>query len=152
MSSLAPSALEDHLGFWLRTVSNEVSRAFSVKLAAHDIAVAEWVMLRELYGRDAMIPSLLAERMGMTRGGISKLSDRLLAKGFVSASANDTDRRSHALSLTARGKKLVPQLAALADANDAEFFGHLKPGEVARLDATLREIVRRFDLRTLPTE
>jgi hypothetical protein len=51
------SGLQDHLGYWLRYVSNQVSHGFSLKLAAREVTVAEWVMLRELYDQDAMAPS-----------------------------------------------------------------------------------------------
>ena len=51
------SHLEAHLGYWLRFVSNHVSHAFSRKLFARDVTVAEWVVLRELYERDAVAPS-----------------------------------------------------------------------------------------------
>ena len=56
------------------------------------------------------------------------------------------------LALTADGRKLVPSLSALADRNDAEFFGHLKPSERTVLEKMLRDIVRRHDLKTIPTE
>ena len=53
------SSLESHLGYWLRYVSNHVSHAFSLKLAARGVTVAEWVVLRELYearARRARLP------------------------------------------------------------------------------------------------
>ena len=99
--SVPVSPLEAHLGYWLRFVSNQVSHSFSVKLAARDITVAEWVVLRELYECDDMVPSVLAEKIGMTRGAISKLADRLLAKALVTRTTNDEDRRYQALALTA---------------------------------------------------
>jgi DNA-binding MarR family transcriptional regulator len=39
-----------------------------------------------------------------------------------------SDRRQQILSLTARGRALVPRLARLADDNDAHFFGHSARG------------------------
>ena len=54
------SGLEDHLGYWLRYVSNQVSHAFSLKVAAREVTVAEWVTLRELYRQPAMAPSALS--------------------------------------------------------------------------------------------
>jgi len=145
------SPLEAHLGYWLRFVSNHVSHAFSVKLAACDVTVAEWVVLRELHGEDAVAPSEIAARIGMTRGAISKLVDRLAAKALVTRRPGRDDRRYQSLALTAAGRALVPGLAALADRNDAEFFGHLKPAERAAIEAVMREIVRRHGLRTVPT-
>ena len=145
------SDLETHLGYWLRFVSNHVSHAFSLKLQARDVTVAEWVVLRDLLDGDGVPPSLLADRLGMTRGAISKLADRLVAKELVERTASTEDRRQQTLALTAAGRKLVPALSALADRNDAEFFGHLKPAERAALEKTLRGIVRRHDLKTIPT-
>ena len=82
MPSTPPvSELTAHLGFWLRAVSNHVSRAFAEKLGAKGVTVAEWVMLRALYGKEPTPPSRLAQAMGMTRGAITRLADRLIAKG-----------------------------------------------------------------------
>lgn len=146
------SALEAHLGFWLRFVSNQVSQAFSLKVAACGVSVAEWVVMRELYDCDEMIPSALAERIGMTRGGITKIVDRLGAKGLVTRAANENDRRSQTLALTAKGRGLVPRLASLADENDAAFFGHLDGAEREKIERTMREIVRRHGLKSVPVE
>jgi DNA-binding MarR family transcriptional regulator len=146
------SHLEAHLGYWLRFVSNHVSHAFSRKLSARDVTVAEWVVLRELYERDAMAPSELAARLGMTRGAISKLADRLAAKSLVRRTADKVDRRYQALALTPAGRTLVPKLSALADRNDAEFFGHLAPAERAKIENAMKEIVRRRDLRSIPID
>jgi DNA-binding MarR family transcriptional regulator len=146
------SPLGAHLGYWLRFVSNQVSHGFSLKLAARDVTVAEWVVLRELFDRDVMVPSALAEALGMTRGAVSKLVDRLEAKGLVRRRENEADRRFQALALTESGRTLVPVLAALADRNDAEFFGHLPAAERAAVETLLKEIVRRHGLRTVPTE
>jgi DNA-binding MarR family transcriptional regulator len=147
-----PSDLETHIGYWLRFVSNHVSHAFSVKLQACDVTVAEWVVLRDLFDGDGITPSALADRLGMTRGAISKLADRLVAKELIERTASTEDRRQQRLSLTAAGRELVPALSALADRNDAEFFGHLTPAERAVLEKMLRDIVRRHDLKTIPTE
>jgi DNA-binding MarR family transcriptional regulator len=150
--SAAVSPLEAHLGYWLRFVSNQVSHSFSVKLASRDVTVAEWVVLRELYECESMVPSALADKMGMTRGAISKLADRLAAKAVVTRTISDEDRRYQALALTAKGRAIVPRLAALADENDAEFFGHLATGDRQRIERVMREIVSRHGLRSVPVE
>jgi len=144
------SPLEAHLGYWLRFVSNQVSHAFGVKLEGRDVTVAEWVVLRELFDDSAMVPSVLAERMGMSRGAISKLADRLIAKQLIVRIANDEDRRFQTIALTPSGRAMVPELAALADANDAEFFGQLDPATRATIEAAMRQIVERRGVRTVP--
>ena len=145
-----PSHLTSHLGFWLRYVSNHVSQAFARKLESRDVTVAEWALLRELYDAGAIAPSRLADRMGLTRGAVTKLADRLLAKGLVEREANPDDARAQTLRITPAGRDLVPDLAALADANDAEFFGHLTGDERNRLETVLKDIVERRGLTTIP--
>jgi DNA-binding MarR family transcriptional regulator len=146
------SGLEDHLGYWLRYVSNQVSLAFSRKVEARGVSVAEWVLLRELYDRYPVAPSALAERLGMTRGGISKLVDRCEGRHLVTRTAGKDDRRYQELALTVAGNALVPELAALADANDAEFFAHLAPADRATLERLMRDIVQRRSLRHVPID
>jgi len=148
----AANPIEAHLGYWLRFVSNHVSHAFSRKLAGRGVTVAEWVLLRELFEADRVAPSRLAERLGLTRGAVSKLADRLAAKSLATRMANGDDRRYQALVLTAEGRALVPKLSALADRNDAEFFGHLGQAEREWLIAAMQAIVRHHDLRTIPVD
>jgi DNA-binding MarR family transcriptional regulator len=128
------SSLETHVGFWLRFVSNHVSHAFKLKVEAHGVTVAEWVVLRALFDTDDVNPSEIAQRLGMTRGAISKLVDRLVAKRLVKCTADSSDRRFQSLILTPAGRKLVPVLAALADQNDAEFFGKFTDEQTIGVD------------------
>ena len=145
------SPLESHLGYWMRLVSNHVSGAFAEKLATREVSVAEWVVLRELFD-GAQSPSLLAQKMGLTRGAITKLADRLERRRLVSRMESATDGRAQILSLTGQGRALVPQLAVLADRNDAEFFAGLSVRDRAVLKNLLLKIVRGRDLKGTPTE
>lgn len=147
-----PSALTDHTGYWMRMVSNGVSQEFARKVSKAGVTVAEWSFLRALLEEGSAPPTRLADRMGMTRGAISKLADRLLAKGLISRTDSETDRRAHSLTLTAEGLAKVPVLAALADKNDAEFFGVLTPEERAALDRILKALAERRGLRTIPVD
>ena len=152
MTSAHPvSDLEAHLGYWLRMVSNAVSQSFARRVEAEGVTVAEWVFLRMLWDIDPVAPSLLAGRMGMTKGAISKLADRLIGKALVERRADPVDGRAQILSLTAAGRALVPRLAALADVNDAAFFGTLSPEDRNDLERLLRKIVMDRKLTDVPT-
>lgn len=144
--------LTAHLGYWLRHVSNHVSHAFARKLAAMDVTVAEWVFMRVLLDQKPMPPSHVADAMGMTRGAITKLADRLLAKSLIASDASPDDGRSHTLRLTALGACLVPKLAALADLNEAECFAHLSDKDRRALLRILKQTVSRLGLTALPID
>ena len=143
--------LPDHLGFWLRLVSNQVSGAFAARLMRAKVTVVEWVALRKLYDQD-YAPSSLAEELGMTRGAVTKLADRLIARKLAVRQADAGDGRAQHLALTHAGRALVPKLAALADQNDAAFFAFLNRSERLQLDKILRKIARHHCLRAAPTE
>ncbi len=148
----SPSNLVTHLGFWLRMVSNAVSHSFARKLESQGVTVSEWVVLRALYDVERVPPSQLAERMGLTKGAISKLADRLFEKSLIERQANPDDKRAHTLALTAFGRSLVPRLAELADQNDAEFFGELTSDERLCLAQVLEKIVRDRELTKIPVD
>jgi DNA-binding MarR family transcriptional regulator len=150
-SQTPPSHLTSHLGYWLRHVSNHVSQAFARKVEREGVTVAEWVVLRELYGQVEVAPSRLAERLGLTRGAISKLADRLLAKGLMLRRENEADARAHLLALSDAGREIIPRLSALADQNDAEFFEHLNEAERETVERVMKDIVERRGLKIIPT-
>lgn len=144
------SRLEDHLGYWLRFVSNHVSHAFTLKVEARGVTVAEWVLMREMLRIGTCNPSQLADSLGMTRGAISKLVERLHQKELVERTPHADDRRFQSVALTVAGKKLVPVLAQLADKNDHEFFGHLDAELRSHLRDLLQDIVRRHEWKDVP--
>jgi DNA-binding MarR family transcriptional regulator len=146
------SDLEAHLGYWLRFVSNHVSHAFGRGLESQGVTVAEWVVLRELFDQDELAPSELAERLGITRGAISKLVDRLAVRSLVRKAINERDRRYQSVALTPEGRALVPQLAALADDNDSAFFGVLEPSERQTLRRLMQKLVRAHGFKQIPTD
>lgn len=146
------SPLDAHVGYWLRFVSNHVSHAFKAKVEGHGVTVAEWVVLRQLLAMGDTAPSRLADDLGMTRGAISKLVDRLIVKKLVRRGEVAGDRRFQSIALTSAGRSLVPTLAALADRNDEEFFGHLGTEQRAQVIDLLKEVVRRHDLKDVPVD
>lgn len=142
----------DHLGFWLRAVSNHVSQAFAARLEGSGATVAEWVMLRTLLGRAPLAPSRLADEMGLTRGAVTRLADRLIAKGLVARAAQPGDGRAQTLALTPAGAALVPELAARADRNDAEAFTALSDGERRTLMDLLKKVAEHRAISTPPLD
>ncbi len=145
--------LKAHIGFWMRLVSNQVSHTFARKLEATGVTVAEWVVLREMSGRDATTsPSAVAELTGLTRGAVSKLIERLLQKGFVTRRESSRDRRYQDIELTRAAVALVPKLAKLADENDDAFFGVISPAERQVLRRILIRVADRNHLTRPPIE
>jgi len=147
-----PSQLESHLGYWLRGVSNAVSGSFARSLQEKQTSVAEWVLLRRLYDRKQATPGELAEALTMTRGAISKIIDKLQAKGWIRSRVKPEDNRVQLLSLTAAGRRVIPELAEIADRNDDHFFAFLNTGERHMLRDLLIRLADHHQIRDVPLE
>lgn len=145
------SHLTDHIGFWMRLVSNHVSARFDSRLEAHGITVSEWVILREIYENEGVPVQKLADTIGFTKGAVSKIVVRLEEKNLVTRTASPEDGRAQVLRTTARGHKLIPLLAAEADENDKDTFGFLPEKKRDELMKTLKEIARKSGLHQYPT-
>ncbi len=136
-----PSNLEDHIGYWLRCLSNFVSHSFADKLAAHDISVAQWVVLRTLYDSQHITLNDAAALIGVDKSSLSRMVQRLVERELVIRSEGN-DRRSLSLSLTATSKELVPKLAALADKNDDAFFHSLSEKERVQFLGMIKQLLK----------
>ena len=144
------SALEAHLGFWLRFVSNHVSARFAGLVEAEGATVTEWVALRTLFDKTQTTHGELIEALGMTKGAASKVVTRLEEKGLARRELAEGSAREQVLVLTARGRALVPRLAALADQNEEHFFGHMSPRERQALMKVFQALAAHHHLKELP--
>jgi len=136
-----PSNLEDHLGYWLRKLSNQVSATFADRLAKRDVSVPQWVVLRVLFDHDSLSLKDIVSRVEVDQGSLSRMIDRLIARGLVSRRENPLSRREVAISLTKEGRQLVPHLACEADENDRAFFATLTAPQRRRLLATIHHLL-----------
>lgn len=146
------SALEVHLGYWLRRVSNHVSGSFAKALQERQASVAEWVVLSHVDEHPEIRPAELAETIGLTRGAISKVIDKLEDKKWLTRTTLEADNRGHLLHLTQQGRRILPELREIADRNDRRFFGCLNTREKAMLRQVLRKLTTSNEISDVPVE
>lgn len=146
---MTESTLTDHVGYWLRRLSDEVHHSFERQLADRHVTAAQWNVLVTAYHHEVITTTGAARLIGIDPGAVSRLVDRLAAKGLMTRHADPASRRSIQLALTPAGRALVPDLIAIADANDAAYFGRLTPADRAALVQVLRQL---FSSATTETE
>lgn len=144
--------IDAYLGYMLRFVSNQVTNAFQQQLAKKHVTVAEWLVLRFLWDYAPCSSKQLSEAMGIDKGAISRLSDRLEKRNMIKRTADLKDRRLYSIELTPAGSKLVPQLAMIADQNDANFFDHLTKKQFAEIMEFLIDMVNRYEFTRKPID
>ena len=108
--------------YWLNRAERRVSSSFTRKLKACGLIASEWAAIRQLYGPMRMSPLDIARAIGMTKGGASKLVDRLVKKGLARKTVSEFDRRFRPVELTERAEELVQDLARFADRVESELF------------------------------
>ncbi len=147
------SPVESHLAYWLHYVGSRIFHELRLKALEAGVTAAESVVLRKLqeHERGAM-PSLLALRLGLSRGHISRLAMRLEAKGLIHRAKSLSDRRALLLRLTDPGRALLPTLAELAARNNARYF--VAGGEPAHdtIEQVMKGIVRSRLFRFVPPD
>jgi DNA-binding MarR family transcriptional regulator len=140
MNEAKISNLGDHVGYWLRCLSNFVSYSFAERLAKEDVTVPQWVLLRTLYSHDNITLNQLAQLIGLDKSSVSRMVERLVQRKLVNRDEGN-DRRSLGLGLTPDARKLVPRLAKHADQNDASFFKTLSQKQRKEFLGTIKQLL-----------
>src|SRR5580692_2213128 len=122
---MSTTNLDGHLGYWLRLVSNQLATAFARALQERGLSVAEWVALARIDASAGLNCVQLAGALGVTRGAISKVLDKLQDKEWITRTVSDLDSRVQVLALSRRGRRRLPELTRVAQANEAQFFARL---------------------------
>jgi DNA-binding MarR family transcriptional regulator len=135
----------DYLGFWLRVLSNGVSKTFEKSLESHGVTVAQWVVLRALYGQESSLNEL-SKAIGIDQGSTSRMVERLVQRQLLTRETPPENRRAVRITLTPAGVNLVPKLASAADANEELFFGKISEAKKDQLLKTVLELIRKNDI------
>jgi DNA-binding MarR family transcriptional regulator len=135
------SRTQEGLVALLRTV-DVVKRAVAQAVDPHGLTLQQYNVLRILRGAQGEdLPTLeIAERMVEQAPGITRLLDRLEAKGLVSRARCVHDRRQVLCKITPQGLKLLATLEAPMDRADAAALGMLSGRELDTLIALLDRI------------
>lgn len=136
-----PSAGDPRLDSWrtfLQAHARLTRRLDEELQAAHHLSLAEYDALVQLAGTPAqrLRMSVLADRVLLSRSGITRLVDRLEAAGMVRRSACATDARGAEAILTAEG------LERLRDASRTH-LGGVERYFLAVVSASDRAAIRR---------
>lgn len=85
-------------------------------------------------------PSVLAERLGVTKQAVGQLVDEMVAMGMLERVADPADARARLVRFSAKGRKgLVAGLALLGEL-EAELAAQLGKGDLKRFADTLARL------------
>jgi DNA-binding MarR family transcriptional regulator len=107
-------ALAGHVGYAVRRFQIWIFQDFIRTLASVDIRPTQYSVMTVIGANPGLSQMAVAKRLGIERARLVHLLDSLEHRDLVSRIRSATDRRSHALHLTARGKTALAQFKRLA--------------------------------------
>jgi DNA-binding MarR family transcriptional regulator len=133
--------VDDYLPALLAQASHLISGEFHRIVTAKGFTVSDWRVLASLDGAEPMSIGALARLTTMKQPTLTRVLDRLEARGQVRRISHETDRRITLIAITPAGDKLVSGLIDLAKEHEHRV---LQPFGIARsneLKKTLRQMI-----------
>ena len=115
-------------------------------LREHGLNHPEYNVLIMLDGSpQGLTPGELAEAAGEKSANTTRLVDQLLAKGLVTRTACEDDRRKLRVQLTAQGAWVIHRVMPAIAAQLQTFFGKLSGEQCATLEHLLLQVVEGIE-------
>jgi DNA-binding MarR family transcriptional regulator len=119
-------------------LGSEVRTVFDRRVARFDLTMQQVGLL--LHCTDPMTPAQIAPILGTDTAGMTRLADRLEARGLVRRRRNPADRRSILLEPTPAAKAIIPELRRIFRATARELVHDLSPSEQELLAGLLGRV------------
>ncbi len=138
-------ALSRHTGFLVSRVGMMAQRHFAERMETLGVTPRMWGALNVLDAEGAITQHALCQGIGMDPSSMVATLDELEAKGLVQRRQHPTDRRAHALHMTAKGRKTLSSGRELARASQEELLSALDPAERQQLHDLLLRVAKASD-------
>jgi DNA-binding MarR family transcriptional regulator len=135
--------VDDYLPALLAQASHLISTEFHVVVQQHGFSVSEWRVLASLAGARAVSIGRLAQISISKQPTVTRLLDRMEAKGQVERLPHDSDRRVTLVRITRTGARTVAKLMELARDHERRV---LEPFGLERADDLKRTLRRMIEL------
>jgi DNA-binding MarR family transcriptional regulator len=132
--------VRDSLGYLVHVVRQEWIDALEQELAPLDLTAAQYKVIILVGSGRASTPMDLCHVLEYDTGAMTRLIDRVEAKGLVKRVAHGADRRSVTVELTAAGHDLYPRLVEIVKEMHQRALHGLTRAEVEELERLLLRV------------
>lgn len=132
---------EESVGFLMRQILAGVASQVETELAHTELTNAQWVPLFRIYQGHASTVAELARVCHMDTGAMTRLLDRLEAKGLMQRQRSDTDRRVVNIALTEAGTQAAQAIPHALSAVQNRALAGFSAEEFATLKQLLRRVL-----------
>jgi DNA-binding MarR family transcriptional regulator len=143
--------VDDYLAALLAQASQLISGEFHRVVRANGFSVSEWRILASLAGGTSLSIGRLAAISTIKQPTVTRLLDRMEAKGLVRRLDKGGDRRITLVAITPVGSRMVSRLIALARAHEQRVLAPFGLERAEELKTTLRHIIELHGAPPLDT-
>ncbi|MEJ2403049.1 MAG: MarR family transcriptional regulator [Candidatus Thiodiazotropha sp.] len=132
--------IESGLVLNIISLHSKIQKRIGSALSAHGIGVTEYLVLNQLYAtpRHNMRRTDLADRVGLSPSGITRLINPMEKIGLVEKEANPRDARVSLVALSATGKKTFEEARVSFLHASAALFEHFGVKQLGALSDLLK--------------
>ncbi len=134
--------LTDATAYWLHRLSRSVLARFDERLSKLGVTVAQFKVMLVIYRAGGTTPYNLSEYIDVDKGAITRIIDRLVAKGQVVRRTIPGDRRLVSLELTRSGASLIKILMKIADEEDNSWLRVLSLAEMMQFKKLMGKLLQ----------
>lgn len=132
--------LRDSLGYLVSSVRQQWIDALEVELKPLDLTAAQYIVIINVGSGRAETPVRLCRLLQYDTGAMTRLLDRIEAKGLIRRVAHGGDRRCVALEMTPAGHELYPRLLQIVVEMNKRALKGFSRDEVQALEEMLRRV------------
>lgn len=125
------------VGHQIVSLMNQMRREVEQRMAAHGLTDAQWRPLWLLASGRAGSALEMARLLDLDAGAVTRLVDRLEAKGLLERTRSESDRRVVHLRLTAAGQDAAAQVPHVLASVNNDFLRGFTRGEWEQLRALI---------------
>jgi DNA-binding MarR family transcriptional regulator len=133
--------VDDYLPALLAQASKLISTEFHREVQMAGFSVTEWRILASLTGQPGISIGGLAQISVSKQPTVTRLLDRMEARGYVERFAHGTDRRVTMVRITEAGKTIVASLIQKAKEHERRVLQPFGLKRAEALKVTLRRII-----------
>lgn len=128
-------------GYLMRQILNSVAHQVGRELEPKGLTNAQWVPMLKLYLGRASTVAELARECNLDAGSMTRMLDRLEAKGFCRRIRSSDDRRVVNLELTPEGREAAKEIPAVLSRVQNAHLAGFSVDEWQNLKGYLRRIL-----------
>jgi len=134
--------LDNSIGYWVSKLKNKMKRTMSTHLKMYDLTPEQRSILIILFDKGAMSQREIGELKSMEASNLTVTLRRLIDKDYITKSDHPNDTRAYLVELTAKAKKICPELKNLSSQVSGSLLKDISSSE---LEITLKTIKKMIE-------